>query len=220
MGFGNRTGPAGCSCFFFARHLSSAIFRVPCCGARFRLNPRGPGYTDNGMGKRDEPGDEPIECVGAFDGDYNAHTKWTRVAVPTKALSVRQPSGSDHPIVMLEGKGEQEVSVSADGTVRLRTPAAEVPGGWRTLPGVLPCCKIKPLCLCCWLLPRGWRSTKPIAPGYRCSCVVLMSSPCLPYSEPRHCRSGSRRNGVRLWGRHLVPRLPSSSAHVGRDLAL
>merc|ERR1719223_315551 len=68
-------------------------------GTLYRLNPRGPGYTDNGMGKRDAPGDEPTACVGEFGGDYEAHTKWVAVALPEKAVALRQPHGSDLAIV-------------------------------------------------------------------------------------------------------------------------
>eukprot|EP00911_Craspedida_sp_UC1_P000340 UC1_evm2s261 len=134
---------------------------VACCfggyvwalaqGQLFRLNPRGPGYSDNGMAKRDAPGEAPIDCVGPYTGDGTEHTKWHPVALPRAATALESPtSTSDDVIVTLAGVGagdavvvveeRKTVSVGADGvSVTLRTPALPDPRGWKTLSSVMPC---------------------------------------------------------------------------------
>jgi len=65
-----------------------------------------------------------------------------------------------------------QVAVSADGTVRLNTPAAPVPGGWRTLPGLLPCgalCGCSNPSSCFWLAPNGVRVTS-------LACIIVPDS--------------------------------------------
>lgn len=65
----------------------------PIGGCSLRLNPRGPGYTDNGLMRRDAPNAEPIGCVGAYDGDAEAHTKWiaSKSALPFLYLIQASP---------------------------------------------------------------------------------------------------------------------------------
>jgi len=116
----------------------------------YRLDPRGPGYSDDGMARREAPGDAPLGCVGTYQGDAKSHLTWQLVELPEEPLRLEQPRQGDHVIVALERKEypfslEREVAVGADGTVRLTMPRSEpvkdpyLRCGWVRLPGVLPC---------------------------------------------------------------------------------
>ena len=75
----------------------------------YRLDPRGPGYTDDGMARRECPGDAPTGCVGAYHGDGNSHEKWVEVGLPEAPLALQPPRASDHVIVTMAKAGPREV---------------------------------------------------------------------------------------------------------------
>ena len=75
----------------------------------YRLDPRGPGYTDDGMARRECPGDAPTGCVGAYHGDGNSHEKWVEVGLPEAPLALQPPRASDHVIVTMPKAGPREV---------------------------------------------------------------------------------------------------------------
>ena len=75
----------------------------------YRLDPRGPGYTDDGMARRECPGDAPTGCVGVYHGDGNSHEKWVEVGLPEAPLALQPPRASDHVIVTMAKAGPREV---------------------------------------------------------------------------------------------------------------
>jgi len=99
----------------------------------FRLNPRGSGYTDDGMSKRDTPGCEPTENVGEWSGDVSAHTKWAPFpadALPAGAIvSLAASTTSDRCVVTFDSGATCEVELSAAGEATVTSPsgAAEPP---------------------------------------------------------------------------------------------
>jgi len=108
-------------------------------GALHRLNPRGAGYTDSGMGKRGEVGAAPVDCVGEWDGNASQHREWLAVALPSRATALAAPTHGDHVVVSLEDGGAQAVTVDVAGAVQTSEPPTAAADGWRALPGVLPC---------------------------------------------------------------------------------
>jgi hypothetical protein len=92
----------------------------------FRLNPRGPGYTDNGMMKRDTPGCEPTANVGTWSGDVNEHKVWVPFpadALPDGAIvSLAASVTSDRCAVTFDSGTVCEVELSAAGEVTVTSP--------------------------------------------------------------------------------------------------
>jgi hypothetical protein len=70
----------------------------------------GPGYTDDGMARRECPGEAPTGCVGAYHGDGSSHEAWVEVALPEAPLALQPPRASDHVIVTMPEVGPREVS--------------------------------------------------------------------------------------------------------------
>ena len=70
----------------------------------------GPGYTDDGMARRECPGEAPTGCVGAYHGDGSSHEAWVEVALPEAPLALQPPRVSDHVIVTMPEVGPREVS--------------------------------------------------------------------------------------------------------------
>jgi hypothetical protein len=101
-------------------------------GARelFRLNPRGPGYTDDGMSKRDTPGCEPTANVGAWSGDANQHKVWAAFpadALPEGAIvSLAASTTSDRCVVTFDSGAVCEVELSAAGEATVTSPRGAV----------------------------------------------------------------------------------------------
>ena len=90
----------------------------------YRLDPRGPGYTDDGMARRECPGDAPTGCVGAYHGDGNSHEKWVEVGLPEAPLALQPPRASDHVIVTMAKAGPREVRCGASvRCTRTRAPS-------------------------------------------------------------------------------------------------
>ena len=75
----------------------------------YRLDPRGPGYTDDGMARRDCPGEALSGCVGAYHGDRDSHKTWVEVALPEAPLALQPPRASDHVVITLTEAGPREV---------------------------------------------------------------------------------------------------------------
>lgn len=95
----------------------------------FRLNPRGAGYTDNGMGKRDAPGAQPTDNVGVWSGDVNAHTVWVPFpadALPAGAIvSLAASTTSDRCVVTFDSGAVCEVELSSAGEATVTSPRGE-----------------------------------------------------------------------------------------------
>ena len=69
----------------------------------------GPGYTDDGMARRECPGEAPTGCVGAYHGDRRSHEAWVEVALPEAPLALQPPRASDHVVVTMPKAGPREV---------------------------------------------------------------------------------------------------------------
>ena len=92
----------------------------------FRLNPRGPGYTDDGMGKRDAPDAAPTENVGPWSGDADAHKAWVPFpadALPDGAIiSLAASKTSDRCTVTFDSGAVCEVELSSAGEATVTSP--------------------------------------------------------------------------------------------------
>ncbi len=96
----------------------------------FRLNPRGPGYTDDGMNKRDTPGCEPTANVGAWNGDVDQHKVWVPFpadALPEGAIiSLAASTTSDRCTVTFDSGAVCEVELSSAGEATVTSPRGAV----------------------------------------------------------------------------------------------
>eukprot|EP01047_Picozoa_sp_COSAG01_P033781 COSAG01_NODE_2502_length_7556_cov_78.108220_9_plen_471_part_00 len=100
-------------------------------GARalWRLNPRGPGYTDDGCAKRDAAGAGPTANVGAWGGEHT-HDKWqvfpaASLPSPGSSIITLAPSTTSDRVVVGFVDGVQcEVELSCAGEVLVAPPAA------------------------------------------------------------------------------------------------
>lgn len=61
-------------------------------GGLYALDPRGPGYTDNGLALRTDPGEHSVRCVGKWHGDAARPTKWFRAELQDEVVNLEKPS--------------------------------------------------------------------------------------------------------------------------------
>lgn len=62
-------------------------------GGLYALDPRGPGYTDDGLAHRTDPGDHSVRCVGKWHGDSARSTKWFRAELQDEVVNLEMPLG-------------------------------------------------------------------------------------------------------------------------------
>ena len=61
------------------------------------------GAPPPGMAKRNAPGEESTDCVGAWGGDPDAHTKWAALeGLAGAAKALHPPDGSDSAVLELD----------------------------------------------------------------------------------------------------------------------
>jgi len=111
-------------------------------GQLFVLDPRGPGYTDDGLAMRSDPLDHPVKCTGVWHGDHARHQRWVHADLADEVMKLDTPPGtSDHVSIALRDGTQRNIAYSymceADGAVELLEPA-EV-SGWSRLGGLMPC---------------------------------------------------------------------------------
>ena len=126
-GWSSVPSPPGGSVTAVSPDFNGMVWATTGGRALFRLNPRGPGYTDDGMTKRDTPGCEPTDNVGAWSGEHT-HTVWAPFpadALPAGSIASLAPSPtSDRCVVTLDSGATCEVELSAAGEATVSSPGA------------------------------------------------------------------------------------------------